>query len=73
LKDEQCEDFGIVQTATLTLLGLIIGCSFSMAIVRYDLSKTYEEEDANAIGTEYVRADLPATEATVNARIDGRD
>jgi hypothetical protein len=64
LKDEDREDFGIVQTATLTLLGLIIGFCFSMAIARYDLRKTYEEAEANAIGTEYVRAGLlPASDA----------
>jgi hypothetical protein len=57
-------DFNVVQGATLTLLGLIIGFSFSMAIARYDQRKTYEEAEANAIGTEYVRADLlPSTEA----------
>ena len=51
-------------TATLTLLGLIIGFSFSMAISRYDQRKNYEEEETNAIGTEYVRADLlPEVEA----------
>jgi hypothetical protein len=44
-------------------LGLIIGFSFSMATGRYDMRKNYEEEEANAIGTEYVRADLlPAAE-----------
>lgn len=58
LKDEDRDDFSIVQTATLTLLGLIIGFSFSMAIARYDLRKAYEEGEANAIGTEYVRAGL---------------
>ncbi|MGC2111037.1 MAG: hypothetical protein WA655_16070 [Candidatus Korobacteraceae bacterium] len=58
LEEAQREDFGIVQTATLTLLGLIIGFSFSMAVSRYDLRKTYEEAEANAIGTEYVRAGL---------------
>jgi hypothetical protein len=59
------EDFGQVVAATLTLLGLIIGFSFSMAITRYDQRKNYEEAEANAIGTEYVRADLlPAADAT---------
>jgi hypothetical protein len=63
LKDDEREDFGVVQAATLTLLGLIIGFSFSMAISRYDQRKNYEEEEANAIGTEYARADLlPAPE-----------
>jgi hypothetical protein len=65
LKDDQREDFGVVLAATLTLLGLIIGFSFSMALSRYDLRKGYEEAEANAIGTEYVRAGLvPATNAT---------
>ena len=58
LKDDEREDFGVVQTATLTLLGLIIGFSFSMAVGRYDLRKNYEEAEANAIGTEYFRAGL---------------
>jgi len=58
LKEEERDDFGVVQAATLTLLGLIIGFSFSMATSRYDLRKTYEEAEANAIGTEYVRAGL---------------
>jgi hypothetical protein len=52
------EDFGVILTATLTLLALIIGFSFSMAIARYDQRKNLEEEEANAIGTEYLRADL---------------
>jgi hypothetical protein len=64
LKDGEREVFAVVQAATLTLLGLIIGFSFSMAISRYDLRKTYEEAEANAIGTEYVRAGLlPAADA----------
>ena len=58
LGEDERQDFGIVITATLTLLGLIIGFSFSMATNRYDQRKNYEEAEANAIGTEYVRADL---------------
>jgi len=58
-------DFGVVEAAALTLLGLIIGFSFSMATGRYDLRKNYEEAEANAIGTEYVRTDLlPTDEAS---------
>lgn len=57
-------DFDIVLNASLILLGLLIGFSFSMAISRYDQRKNYEEAEANAIGTEYVRADLlPAADA----------
>jgi hypothetical protein len=59
------EDFDMVQAAALTLLGLIIGFSFSMSTGRYDLRKNYEEAEANAIGTEYVRTDLlPVDEAS---------
>jgi len=58
LKEEERGDFGVVQAAILTLLGLLIGFTFSMAVSRYDQRKNYEEAEANAIGTEYVRADL---------------
>ena len=51
--------------ATLTLLGLIIGFTFSMAGGHYDQRKRFEEAEANAIGTEYLRADLlPAAAAS---------
>jgi hypothetical protein len=55
---ETQDNLGLVVSATLTLLGLIIGFTFSMATVRYDQRKLFEEEEANAIGTEYVRVDL---------------
>jgi hypothetical protein len=58
LSPKDLEQFNLVLGATLTLLGLIIGFAFSMAVGRYDQRKNYEEEEANAIGTEYVRAQL---------------
>ncbi len=61
---ESLEDLNLILPASLTLLGLIIAFSFSMAASRYDLRKNYEEGEANAIGTEYARLDLlPAAEA----------
>jgi hypothetical protein len=57
LKDEHPEDFKFVIGGMLTLLALVIGFTFSMAVSRYDLRKNNEEQEANAIGTEYVRAD----------------
>jgi hypothetical protein len=64
LEEDQREDFGVVQAATLTLLSLLIGFTFSMAISRYEQRKNYEEAEANAIGTEYLRAGLlPAADA----------
>ena len=56
--------FGVVSTATLTLLALIVGFTFSMALSRYDERKNLEEAEANAIGTELARADLlPSADA----------
>ena len=64
VSDAERTDFAIILPASLTLLGVIIGFSFSMAVTRYDQRKNYEEAEANAIGTEYVRADLlPAADA----------
>jgi hypothetical protein len=62
------DDFGIILATTLTLSSLIIGFSFSMAINRYEQRKNYEEAEANAIGTEYVRADLLPPEDAAQVR-----
>ena len=61
-------DLDLIVTSTLTLLGLIIGFTFSMAITRYDQRKTYEEAEANAIGTEYLRVDLLPSADRANTR-----
>jgi hypothetical protein len=58
IKEDERNDLDVVISSSLTLLALIIGFSFSMAVSRYDQRKNYEEEEANAIGTEYVRANL---------------
>jgi hypothetical protein len=64
IKKDERVDFDTALAATLTLLGLLIGFSFSMAVNRYDQRKSCEEAEANAIGTEYRRADLlPADDA----------
>ena len=60
---QEQENLILVVSATLTLLGLIIGFTFSLATSRYDQRRLFEEQEANAIGTEYVRAELlPANE-----------
>jgi hypothetical protein len=62
--DKMRDYFAMILGAALTLLGLIIAFTFSMAVSRYDQRKTNEEQEANAIGTEYVRASLlPAADA----------
>jgi hypothetical protein len=64
LHQDSRQDFAIILATTLTLIGLIIGFTFSMAISRYEQRKGYEAAEANAIGTEYLRVDLlPAADA----------
>jgi hypothetical protein len=58
MSEEQKDDLSLILAASPTLLALIIGFSFSMATNRYDQRKNFEEAEANAIGTEYLRADL---------------
>src|SRR5262249_8295123 len=66
-------DFDIVLGATLTLLSLIVGFSFAMAASRYDQRKNLEEEEANAIGTAYARADLLPSADAVKVKVLLRD
>ena len=47
---------GGVQGAVLGLLGLLLGFTFSMAVNRYDLRRDLVLQEANAIGTTYLRA-----------------
>jgi hypothetical protein len=60
-------DSGLLLSAILTLLFLVIGFTFSMAVNRYDLRKNGELAEASAIATLYSRADLlpPADGAKV--------
>jgi hypothetical protein len=67
-KDMDEEHFSLILGATLTLLGLMIGFTFAMAISRYDQRKDYEEREANAIGTEYVRLDLLSAASAAELR-----
>ena len=67
-KADDHEDFTLLLGSTLTLLALIVGFTFSMAVNRYDQRKNYEEEEANAIGTEYVRVDILPAEDAVKVR-----
>jgi len=58
LDEGEEQDLGTIVAATLTLLGLIIGFTFSMANTRYNQRKDCEASEANAIATEYVRSEL---------------
>jgi hypothetical protein len=68
LKDDERETFNVVLGASLTLLGLIVGFTFSVAEGRYDQRKNYEVGEANAIGTEFVRADMLPPDASAKVK-----
>jgi hypothetical protein len=65
LRNEEQDEFKSVLGASLTLLGLIVGFSFAMSVNRYDMRKSLEESEANAVGTEFVRADLLPAPAAI--------
>ncbi len=58
INEGERNDLNVILSATLTLLSLIIGFTFSMSITRYDQRKSYEVAEDNAISTEYIRAGL---------------
>jgi hypothetical protein len=66
--DDKRGEFDLVLGATLTLLSLIVGFSYSMAANRYDQRKNLEEAEANAIGTAYARAGLVPEADTAKLR-----
>ncbi len=47
-----------VQAAAYTMLGLLLGFSFSLGLSRFDARRTVLIDEANAIGTTYLRTDL---------------
>lgn len=62
------EDLNDILGATLSLLALIIGFTFAMAIARYDERNNLDGAEATAIITEYARADLLPPEAAAQVR-----
>src|SRR6476469_11095775 len=67
-KETLREPFGVVQAALLTLVGLLLAFTLAMAVGRYDSRRAAVVDDANAIGTAYLRAQLlrePARERSL--------
>ncbi len=72
---------GTLQGALLGLLGLLLGFTFAMAVGRYEARKQLVLDEANAIGTAWLRAGLlsdpardvirPALADYVEARLEG--
>jgi len=63
--------FDLVQAATFTIVGLLLGFSFSLALNRYDARRTAVLNEANDIGTTVLRAELldPRTASQIRGRL----
>lgn len=62
-RDGEASDEGQVLGAALVLLALLLGFTFSMALSRYDSRRALVVQEANDIGTAWLRAGLYATPA----------
>jgi hypothetical protein len=62
------EDLNDILGATLSLLALIIGFTFAMAIARYEERNDLEGAEVTALSTEYARADLLPADAAAQLR-----
>ena len=62
------EAFELVQGATLTLLGLLLGFTFAMAVSRFDLRMELAVDEANAIETAWLRAGLLPDQMNTQSR-----
>jgi hypothetical protein len=60
--------FGAIETAVFALLGLILAFSFSGALTRFDARRHLVVEEANDIGTAFLRIDLLPTDAQAPMR-----
>jgi hypothetical protein len=54
--DHLREPFGVLQSALLGVVGLILAFGLALAVGRYESRRAAVVEDANAIGTTYLRA-----------------
>lgn len=63
----------VVQAAAFTLVGLLLGFSFSLALARYDERRTTLVQEANAIGTTFLRTELLDRRSAAPLRRDLRE
>lgn len=68
LDDQQQEQIGTVQASIIGMLALMLGFTFSMALGRYDSRSDAVVDEANAIGTTWLRTALLAEPARSESR-----
>lgn len=64
---------GSLETAVFALLGLLIAFTFSGALTRFDVRRAHVVDEANAIGTAWLRLDLVPASAQPKLRQTFRD
>jgi hypothetical protein len=70
LSDDLKEPFGVLQGALLGVVGLILAFGLSLAVSRYENRRASIVEEANTIGTTYLRAEtLPEPIRTRSLRL----
>lgn len=70
LSESLSEPFGVLQAALLGVVGLILAFGLSLAVTRYEDRRASIVEEANAIGTTYLRAQtLPEPERSQSLRL----
>jgi hypothetical protein len=62
------EGLGSIEAAVFALLGLLLGFAFSQALGRFDDRRAMIVDEANAIGTAYLRLDFAPAEAQPQLR-----
>jgi hypothetical protein len=55
---EADESFGVVEGAAFSIVGLLLGFSFSLAVSHYDARRLLVVKEANAIGTTMLRSEM---------------
>jgi hypothetical protein len=73
LSESLREPFGVLQGALLGVVGLILAFGLSLAVSRYESRRTAVVDDANTIGTTYLRAQVLHEPIRTRSLTDLRD
>jgi hypothetical protein len=73
ISGEAHEGLGSIEAAVFAMLGLLLGFAFSQALARFDDRRHMIIDEANAIGTAYLRLDFAPTDDQTRLRQLFRD